>query len=649
MFKKNSLTLVLFITLLQVNAQQKKPDFIVYPYLQYTTPNSIRIQWETTDSTTTHLYYGTAKLNTGKPVWDTILTIPGKRLMHYITLNNLQPETIYFYKTKSVLPGGDSLVSEVNTFQTAVKDSTAFAFTIFSDSQIDAADPGAWERVIRMALKERPNFALHGGDLVDLGYRKNDWVDHFFSPARKFMNHIPIYTIPGNHEHDAALYYQYLYVPQPYYYSFRYGNAEIFMLDTNQYQETGTDMYNWLEQALAKSTAYWKFIVHHHPPYSSDEDDFGNSHSEATITGDEEVQGLTSLYDKYGVDIVFYGHIHTYERTWPIRANKTVNDNGVTYINIGGSGGRLENAAPIRSWFTNKVRTVHHFGYIAINGSTLQFQAIDENGQLFDSFQITESRKSKITKTLPPAAPVAVNKRKIFIDTIQVKLQSALPDEMIRYTLNNSEPGTTSPVFEQKIVLNNTSTLKIASFNQFGKSRTNTIEYRKEKAYQAVKPKNPEQGLLYRYFEDTLKDDNPNKFINLSFLKNGKIAHPDIEAIPHRKQYWGAVLEGYIKVPASGYYRFYGHADHILRLDIQDKMLFEELDREINYEGEIFLQAGYHPVKIYYYNSRSDRYYTELYYSGPGIERQSIPVEYWWRDMPKNKDQRNRKKETSLY
>ncbi|MCO5239033.1 MAG: metallophosphoesterase [Chitinophagaceae bacterium] len=631
MKKYIALFLYFVIILLRANAGQSPPDFVIHPYLQYTTPTSIRIHWETPDSATTQVYYGTAKLHTGQPVWDDQFTIPGKRIIHYAPLVNLQPETIYFYKTVSVLPGGDSLVSATHTFQTAVKDSSAFAFTIFSDSQIDAADPGAWGRVVGEALKERPNFALHAGDLVDLGYRKKDWVTDFFLPARNFMNTIPIYTIPGNHEHDAAWYYQYLYVPQPYYYSFRYGNAEVFMLDTNQYQEEGTDLYGWLEQALAKSTAYWKFVVHHHPPFSSDEDDFGNTRLEAATSGDDEVQSLTALYDKYDVDIVFYGHIHTYERTWPILSNKTVNENGVIYINTGGAGGRLENPAPIRSWFTNKLRTVHHFGYVRINGSTLEYQAIDENGVLFDSFLLTESRKNKIAKNLTPAAPVATGKRKIFTDTIQVELQPALPGEVTRYTLNNSEPGKNSPEYKQKIILDKSATVKAASFNRYGKSRTHSIHYIKEKAYPAIVLHQPHPGLHYRYFTGELKDNDLGKFRNLSFSVEGTVTHPGFTGIPHSKQYWGVIYEGYIRVPADGYYRFYGHADHILRLDIHDKMLFEELDREINYEGDIYLKAGYHPVKLYYYNSRSDRYFLELYYSGPGIERQAIPVESWWR------------------
>lgn len=630
--KQISLSLLFLCLSFSIAAQIPVPPVIVQPYLQFTTPTSTRIHWETSDSCTGYVAYGPAQQNAGSPNLSQRLLLEESNTMHYATLTSLQAETSYFYQVFSILPGGDTGASPVSTFQTTVKDSTAFAFAVFSDSQINPDNPGAWGRIITQAWKERPNFALHAGDLVDLGYRKDDWVNEFLAPAQLLMKHIPVYSIPGNHEHDAAFYYQYMYVPRRYFYSFHYGNAEFFMIDTNQYQEVGTDMYNWLEQALAQSTAYWKFVVHHHPPYSSDENDFGNTNVEASTHGDSEARELTSLYDKYGVDIVFFGHIHSYERTWPLKNNKTDQQNGVIYLNMGGAGGKLENPSPIRSWFTNKLRTTHHFGYIAINGNNLQFQAIDENGTLFDWFSLNGSRKKRMPLAQIPAAPVSAHNRKIFKDTIQVELRAALPGETIRYTIDNSEPGKNSPLYKQKIILDRTTTLKMAAFNKTGKSRTHSIQFTKEKALDAVSLKQPVQGLRYRYFTGSMKDNDPYKFLHQTFSHEGVASNTDINAIPHRRQDWGVVYEGYIYIPTDGYYRFFGLADHIVRLTLHDKLLFEELDRDICYEGDVYLKAGYHPAKVEYFSNRLDRASLELYYSGPGIERQAIPATAWWRE-----------------
>lgn len=614
-----------------LHAQKRTDLFVVQPYLQYATQTGIRIHWETADSCTSFLQYGTAKFNTGKVVWDATLRLPGNSTIHHAVLHSLKPETVYFYRAISILSGGDSLISETGTFQTAVKDSTAFAFAVFSDSQFDHADPGAWGRVSTQAWKERPNFALHAGDLVDRGHSKNDWVSQFFAPAHTFMKTIPMFSIPGNHEDDAAHFYQYMYVPLRYYYSFKYGNAEFFMIDTNQYQELGTDMYNWLEQALAKSTAYWKFVVHHHPPYSSDDNDFGNTYAETSTLGDDEAIGLTPLYDKYGVDIVFYGHIHTYERTWPIRNRKVDTKNGVIYLNVGGAGGRLENPAPVRSWFSNKLRTVHHFGYIAIHDNTLQFQAIDDEGKLFDSFTLTGSRKGKMSRSITPAAPTATNERKLFTDSIHVKLQSATAGDIIRYTLNGKEPDNKSPVYRDKIILNKTTTITAASFNKYGRSRSSRFEFIQEKMHPAITLSIPKPGLEYRYFVKELQDNDTKKFDNLNYTRTGVVKFPDLTAIEAPEPNWGVEFEGFIKVPADGYYHFSGHAEHLLKLEIHGKTLFEELRRNISYEGGIFLAAGYHPVKITYTNRRFNLKFLELYYSGPGIQRQAIPAAAWWR------------------
>ncbi len=622
--------LLLFCIPLTTIAQQSDTAFTVSPYLQFSTQTSIRIHWETPDSCIAYVEYGEATLNAGKAQLVYKKTIPGISIMHRVELENLIPETNYFYRAVSVTQRGDSIISPVYTFKTNVKDSTAFAFAVFSDSQNDWRDPRAWERVSTQAYKQRPNFAVHAGDLVDLGYMKDDWVNEFLGQGSLFMKNIPLFSIPGNHEHDAAYYYQYMYVPQPYFYSFKYGNAEFFMIDTDQYQEEGTDMYNAVEIALAKSTAYWKFVVHHHPPYSSDDDDFGNTNYERSTLGDNEVRTLVPLYEKYAVDIVFYGHIHSYERTWPILKNNTVNENGVLYLNVGGAGGSLENPAPTRSWFTNTLRTVHHFGYITINQNNLQFQAIDEHGALFDQFVLNKSRKEYI-KNLTPAGPVANTSKRLFTDTMHLKLLAASSTDSIFYTIDNTEPTRSSLFYKDDIILDKTTVIRAVAINAFGKSRVNKYYFKKERLYKSLKPKNVSGGLNYGYFTGKIADEDSSYFNKIRFEKKATTFGLSLDNISHQEQFWGAVFTGYINVPVSGYYRFDGHADHRLRLHIHNKLLFDEKDREINYWGEIYLEKGYHPVKIDYYNSRKNRAFLELYYTAPGAERKAVPTFMWGR------------------
>ena len=138
-----------------------------------------------------------------------------------------------------------------------------------------------------------------------------------------------------------------------------------------------------------------KFAAHHHPCFSSDEDDYGDhltgKPDKPFTEGDPRVRDLVGLYEKYGVDIAFAGHIHSYERTWPILQMSINQAKGVRYIISGGGGGGLEAAAPQRAWFSLHVQRGHHFCVAAVQDRTIEFKAYDIEGRLFDSFSLTKA------------------------------------------------------------------------------------------------------------------------------------------------------------------------------------------------------------------------------------------------------------------
>ena len=82
-------------------------------------------------------------------------------------IQNLSPNADYFYQVVSISEVGDTLMSHVNTFQTALAEDKAVAFAVFCDSQ---SNPDVWGRISTLAFNERPHFALLGGDLVDFGF-----------------------------------------------------------------------------------------------------------------------------------------------------------------------------------------------------------------------------------------------------------------------------------------------------------------------------------------------------------------------------------------------------------------------------------------------------------------------------------------------
>ena len=71
-----------------------------------------------------------------------------------------------------------------------------------------------------------------------------------------------------------------------------------------------------------------------------------------------------------------------------LRAGKIDRKTGVTYLTSGGGGGKLEDFGPLPTWFKAQIRVDYHFCYVNIQGGHFEFKAFDQNGQLFDTFEI---------------------------------------------------------------------------------------------------------------------------------------------------------------------------------------------------------------------------------------------------------------------
>jgi hypothetical protein len=363
-----------------------EPAIVVQPYLQWITQTEATVRWETNFPCVGELNWGESSER------GTVLLETEPRQFHEIKLTGLEPEMLYYYSTASLADGesvlasyrGTRLESEVSTLQTANKPETPFGFVVISDTQ---KNPAVVASLAKAAWDLRPNFAVISGDLVDTGNSKLQWTEQFFAPMRPLFERIAFYPVLGNHEGNTDYYYQYMSLPDPeYFYTYSYGNTQFFMLDTNRDVRPGTEQYEWLERELAASKARWKICVHHQPPYSSD-DDYGNDWKrpikKATL-GDTKSKPLVELYDKHAVDIVWCGHIHSYERTWLIRGGKPVEKDGTLYMITGGGGGPLETPGPFRPGFQRHVKQGHHFCYITVHGGELEIQAYDLEGRLFD-------------------------------------------------------------------------------------------------------------------------------------------------------------------------------------------------------------------------------------------------------------------------
>lgn len=357
--------------------------FAMGPILQNVSRDSVTIVWETDRATT-----GVVKFGAKLPLKDQApAREPGR--IHKVTLTGLEPGSPYFYSVTAAADEHESVESGTLTFQTAPAQEGPISFAVIGDTE---TRPFINDRLAKLVWGERPNFGVIVGDLTDEGYQDNKWQYNyeFFAGMGQVLSRVNFFMTPGNSEKDGYWFSRYFDYPGGRdYYKFSYGNADFFVLNSNLPNIPilpGTAMYDWLEKELAASQAQWKFVTLHYAPFSSDENDYGDTWRTKSKSGDAFVRGAVPLFEKYGVDIVFYGHLHCYERSWPVRENKVVEQSGVIYVMSGGGGGNLEDFAPTRTWFANTLFRGHHYCLVNINAGKLQFKAMDLEGRIRDAF-----------------------------------------------------------------------------------------------------------------------------------------------------------------------------------------------------------------------------------------------------------------------
>ena len=122
----------------------------------------------------------------------------------------------------------------------------------------------------------------------------------------------------------------------------------------------------------------------HRPPYTA-----GSHEPDLAVRA-----ALCPIFEQAGVDIVFSGHDHMYERTYPIRAGeKTDEQNGIVYIISGAGGARLYNALPRDVWpnyIALVANDIHSFTQVTINENTLTLEQESTEGRILDCYELSK-------------------------------------------------------------------------------------------------------------------------------------------------------------------------------------------------------------------------------------------------------------------
>jgi hypothetical protein len=335
------------------------------PYLQQVTTSTATIGWVTSSPEMPAKVHVT--LPDGRPV-ASVSGVPvgaprGARQM-WATVSGLEPKTIYCY----TIAGREPLVARTG-FRTAptAEDTTPIRFLAFGDSGGGGRDQ---RRLRDRMLEYSYDLIVHTGDIAYNSGKLEEFEANVFGIYHQLLRNIPLFPSAGNHEYrtsDAAPFRQVFSLPGDrdpgqLWYSYDWGRVHFAALDT---EASYSQQAKWLDRDLAASTAPWKIVYLHRPPYSS-----GKHGSDTSLR-----KALEPVLEKHGVQLVLAGHDHNYERVTPQR--------GVQHVVTGGGGKGTRQVR--RSSFTEVADAVIHFVTVDVGVDELVVHAIDAAGNEFDS------------------------------------------------------------------------------------------------------------------------------------------------------------------------------------------------------------------------------------------------------------------------
>ena len=455
----------------------KQADFLVRPYLQIgktPQPQSLQILWHAVVSNDSWLaeYKNSSENNWRKSE---------NQSESKIAIAGTNPFTVYHASFDALIPGStfSYRISKngkvIFTAEAKALKSTEQPFRIVVSGDMGAGTKEA-KQIANGIYKSNPDLIAIAGDIVYSNgliaeYKTKFWpiynAEKIDSIGVPLMSSIPFVAAVGNHDADTrdldrfpgALAYYHFWdqplngpigkeggaivpllkgteankkafldgagerYPRMTNFSFDYGNAHWTVLDSDTYVDwTDSTLKDWVIKDLEKAkTATWRFVMFHHPGFSS-----SRAHFEQ-----QQMRLLAPIFENGKVDIVFTGHVHNYQRTYPMRfipdrtgtilvrgANNNIihgrvvngqwkldkefngkrktKPTGVIYFVTGAGGQGLYNPEQQHDKdscqkFTDKfVSTIHSFTVVDVKGNSMTLRQIDVTGKEVDKLKITK-------------------------------------------------------------------------------------------------------------------------------------------------------------------------------------------------------------------------------------------------------------------
>jgi hypothetical protein len=346
------------------------PRVIKGPYLMDVRPDSIAVLFE--------LESAAPAVVVARAGSATELRFPSDAARsHEVVLRGLAPSTRYTYE---VLVDGST--GGRGSFVTAPLDGSTDStrFLVYGDAR---SGPETHARLARSMREEAADFVLHTGDMVADGRDAEDWQE-LFDTTRALYAEVPVFPTLGNHDarpsgEGLPAYRHFMRAPEgageDAFYAFDYGPVRVLVLDSNQSLERGTPERAWLEREASRaheaSAPAHLFASVHHGPFSS-----GPHGPNDAIAG----TAVEQLLRDAGVELIFEGHDHTYERG---------DSDGLKYVLTGGAGAPLygtNHELPYQLAFEPS----HHYVRVVVEGSRVAITAIRQDGSVLDACAFTK-------------------------------------------------------------------------------------------------------------------------------------------------------------------------------------------------------------------------------------------------------------------
>ena len=302
------------------------------PYLQMNDSDAMVIKWRTDISTDSVVRYGSKTSNLNQTA-----KVAGKRTNHEVAITGLSTLSQYYYSvgsSRKTLLGGDSSYR----FETspAVGKSSPTRIWLIGDAGTANADATAvYKAYLNHAGADNTDLWIMLGDNAYNHGTDTEYQAAVFDLYPDLLRRTPVWSTIGNHDgrsadskNESGPYYDIFTFPRKgeigglasgteAYYSFDYADIHFVCLDSyHSKRSAGGAMMTWLENDLAATDQKWIIAFWHHPPYTKGSHD---SDTEKELIDMRQI--ALPVLERHGVDLVFTGHSHSYERSYLINGH----------------------------------------------------------------------------------------------------------------------------------------------------------------------------------------------------------------------------------------------------------------------------------------------------------------------------------------